>query len=121
MQRWGTCIPGCEEVRVTGALEGELRVKLKVGYIAKTFRMKTKVTAASAPTYLTFAGKSEDAEISGRLDFKAPSNQMTEVTYHITIRPLSALARTATTMIGNELVEKQANEFAECIKKQLTG
>ncbi|MGI0079478.1 MAG: CoxG family protein [Nitrososphaerales archaeon] len=114
----GSCIPGCESVTKIDDATAQFRVKLKVGYLSKTFEMKAKLKEARAPTHLRFTGDGPDAEISGDLDI-AGSGDHTSVKYKIQIRAISVIGKTAVTMMGRDLVKKQASEFALCVKTRL--
>jgi carbon monoxide dehydrogenase subunit G len=115
----GSCIPGCEQVSVLDSQSAVFKVKVKVGYISKTFELKAKLKDVSPPNYLSFSAAGSDAEISGRIDLAPRSDQDTGIRYSIEIRPVSVTGKTAISMIGKDLVKKQASEFASCVKKKL--
>lgn len=116
----GSCIPGCESVTKIDDTTAQIRVKLKVGYLSKTFEMKAKLKEVQTPSHITFTAEGPDAEISGDLDIhSAEDNQHVAVKYKIEIRPISLMGKTAVTMMGKDIVKKQANEFASCVKTKL--
>jgi uncharacterized protein len=115
----GNCIPGCESVTPEGAESAIFKVKLQVGYISKTFELKAKFIQAIPPSQLSFAAQGRDAEITGNVNLQPSGDGRVTVQYKIAIRPVSVTAKTAVAMIGKDLVEKQAREFASCVKTKL--
>ena len=116
----GSCIPGCEGVTKLDDMTAEFRVKLKVGYLSKTFEMKGRLKEVRAPSHLNFTADGPDAEISGNLDLdRAGPGSHTNVNYRIQIKAISVLGKTAVTMMGKDLVKKQASEFSLCVKSRL--
>jgi carbon monoxide dehydrogenase subunit G len=115
----GACIPGCEQVEPIDSSSAKFKVKLKVGYISKTFELKAKLVIIKANEELSFTAESSDAEVNGRVYLSNENNEMTRVRYDLQIKPISAIGRTAISMIGKDLVSKQASEFALCVKKKL--
>jgi carbon monoxide dehydrogenase subunit G len=95
------------------------KVKLKVGYLSKTFELKAKVSKKIEPSHITFAADGTDAEITGDLEISETDPQSTGVKYMIEIRPVSITGKTAVTMVGKDLVKQQASEFATCVKAKL--
>ena len=116
----GSCIPGCESVIRIDDTTAELRVKLKVGYLAKTFQMKARFKEVLPPGHIAFVGNAPDAEVSGDLDINHTEiGSRTAVKYSIEIRPISVVGRTAVSMMGKDLVKKQVSEFVLCVKAKL--
>ena len=115
----GSCIPDCQGVRVTGDGEAELTIKMKIGYISKTFRMRTKITERKAPEYLAFVAKGDDAELSGTLELESSQKDKVLVTYKVLVTPRSALGKMATSLMGDDLVKKQTESFAKSVRERL--
>jgi carbon monoxide dehydrogenase subunit G len=115
----GRCIPGCEEVRALEQNRAIFRVKVKVGYISKMFEMRAKLKEIRANEHVSFGAEGTDAEINGEVDFLPAENNQVKISYTITIKPLSLTGRTAVSMLGKDLVKKQASEFASCVKQRL--
>lgn len=116
----GSCIPGCESITKIDDMTAMFRVKLKVGYLSKTFEMKAKLNEVRAPSNVVFTADGPDAEISGDLDIaSAEPDKRTSVKYKIQIRATSVMGKTAVTMMGKDLVKRQASEFALCVKAKL--
>lgn len=97
------------------------KVKVKVGYLSKTFDMKARYREMNEPSRLTFSADGPDAEISGIITINAKQEDpgVSLVKYRIEIRPISVTGKTAVAMIGKDLVKKQSGEFAECVKTRL--
>ena len=94
------------------------RVKLKVGYLSKTFELKAKVDEKIVGTRMKFIGEGQDAEVTGSVDLGSFSDK-TKIRYSVEIRPISVIGKTAVAMLGKDLVKKQASEFASCVKSRV--
>ena len=114
----GYCIPGCESVTQIDSNTANFKVKLRVGYISRTLDLRAKILQARAPNHFAFMGQGVDAEISGAIDL-SPQGMQTRLTYKIEIVPISVTGKTAVTMMGKDLVKKQAREFAACVRSKL--
>ena len=118
LENIGLCIPGCEAVTRIDDTSGIFKVKLKVGYLSKTFELKAKIKESIPPSHLVFTGEGSDAEINGRLDI-IPDEAGASIKYGIEIVPISVTGKTAIALIGKDLVRKQTSEFAGCVKTKL--
>lgn len=114
----GSCISGCESVTKLDANTSVFRIKLKVGYLSRTFEIKARLKDVLPPNKVSFYGEGNDAEVTGNLELNQQSGGVS-VKYRIEIRPVSVTGKTAIAMIGKDLVKKQASEFASCIKAKL--
>jgi len=114
----GNCIPGCESVKPIDESSAIFRVKLKVGYLSKSFELKTKVVEKIEGTRMKFIGEGQDAEVTGSVDLGSFSDK-TKIRYSVEIKPISVTGKTAVTMLGKDLVKKQASEFASCVKSRV--
>jgi carbon monoxide dehydrogenase subunit G len=115
----GKCIPGCEAVTPINDTSATFKIKLKVGYLSKTFELRAKVLESVAPSRIAFTAEGADAEITGDLQISEIASDKSAVKYTIEIRPVSITGRTAVTMMGKDLVKQQASEFASCVKNKL--
>lgn len=97
------------------------KVKVKIGYLSKTFDMKARYREMNEPFRLTFSADGPDAEISGTIDIATKQDDpgASLIKYKIEIRPVSVTGKTAVAMIGKDLVKKQSSEFAECVKTRI--
>lgn len=73
---------------------------------------------------MSFSAEGSDAEIKGIVDLISEGAgrkdfENTIVKYNIEIKPISVTGKTAISMIGKDLVRKQASEFATCVKSKL--
>lgn len=118
LENIGLCIPGCEAVSRIDDASAIFKVKLKVGYLSKTFELKAKIKESVAPSHLVFTGEGSDAEINGSLDITA-GEKGSSIKYGIEIVPVSVTGKTAIALIGKDLVRKQTSEFASCVKSKL--
>jgi carbon monoxide dehydrogenase subunit G len=115
----GSCIPGSEKVELIDSTSANLKVKLKVGYISRTFELKAKIKDVKINKELSFVAEGPDAEVTGYLNFSEKETGITKVTYRVEIKPISVMGKTAISMMGKDLVRKQASEFASCVKQKL--
>ena len=114
----GRCIPGCESVTPIDDQSATFKIKLKVGYLSKTFELRARVSEKTAPSHIAFNADGADAEITGDLQISEVGLDKTSVKYTIEIRPISITGRTAVTMMGKDLVNQQEKEFALCVKSK---
>jgi carbon monoxide dehydrogenase subunit G len=119
----GSCIPGCEQVTPIDSTSAIFKVRLKLGYISRTFELKARLLDQRADEHLSFTAEGSDAEIKGIVDLnsegKTKEYESTIVKYNLEIRPISVTGKTAISMIGKDLVRRQASEFATCVKSKL--
>ncbi len=115
----GSCIPGCEKVDPIDSTTANFKVKLKVGYISKTFELKAKLKEVKPNEELSFSAEGSDADIGGHVDLSQREEGTIGIRYTIEIKPLSVTVKTAISMIGKDLVKRQAREFASCVKQKL--
>jgi uncharacterized protein len=115
----GSCIPGCESVTNLAKDSAIFKVKVKVGYISRTFQLKAKLVETNAPSHLSFCAQGSDAEVTGKLSIERRETDRVSIKYSVEIRPISVTGKTAVAMMGKELVRKQASEFATCVKARL--
>ncbi len=120
LQNIGSCIPGCESVTLVDEKTAIFRVKVSVGYVSRTFELKTRFMEIVPETHVSFSGEGNDVETVGTVDLR-PGNQpgVTSVRYKLQIRPVSTIGRTAVAMFGSDLVRKQAESFAHCVRAKL--
>jgi uncharacterized protein len=114
----GNCIPGCESIETIDSNNVILKVKLKVGYLSKTFDLKAKVIEKTEGVLLKFIGEGQDAEIVGNLELTQFAEK-TRIRYNLEIKPISVTGKTAVTMLGKDLVKRQASDFVACVRDQL--
>jgi len=115
------CIPGYESFEALGPNGGRLKVKVTVGFISKAFELKVRLSEIKEPSSISFAGEGSDAEVLGEVRLSGDGSGGTVVTYTVQIEPVSAMGRTAVGMFGQEFVNRQAEEFAKCVKQKLTA
>ena len=116
----GFCIPGCESVTPIDDRTANFKVKLRVGYLSRTFELKVRLKEVRAPSHLSFVGEGSDAEILGIVDmFPLEGDNSVRVTYKLEIKAASVIGKTAIGMIGKDLVRKQATQFASCVRSKL--
>lgn len=121
----GSCIPGCEQVTPIDSTSAIFKVKVKLGYISRTFELKARLLDQRAGEYLSFAAEGSDAEIKGIVHLIYEGGRGNEeyestiVKYNLEIKPISMTGKTAISMVGKDLVKRQASEFATCVKTKL--
>jgi hypothetical protein len=70
---------------------------------------------------LTFKGVSDDARITGKLNFERSQDNATATTvgYALSIEAASALARTGMAFMGKDFVKSQTQLFADCVRSKV--
>jgi hypothetical protein len=68
---------------------------------------------------MRFVALGQDAEITGNIELGSADQISTEIRYSIEIIPISAIGKTALTLLGKDTVKKQTSDFAKCIKAKL--
>lgn len=97
-----------------------LKVKFSVGYVSKTFELRVRFKDMVPDSLVSFVGEGSDAQVVGTVSLKTGSRPgSTVLGYKIQIRPLSAIGRTAVTLLGRELVKSQTESFAGCVRAKL--
>lgn len=116
----GGCIPGCESVTPVDDRSAIFTVKFSVGYISKTFQLKARFKDVVPKSLVSFVGEGSDAEAVGTVGLRAGGSPgVTMLSTTLQIRPISALGRTAVALLGRDLVKRQAEAFASCVKSKL--
>ena len=71
-------------------------------------------------SHIAFSAVVRDTEVVGVVDMQ-PANELgvVEVRYRIQVRPISTLGRTAVAVFGRDIVRRQADEFAHCVKNKV--
>jgi uncharacterized protein len=116
----GGCIPGCESVTPVDDKSAVFTVKFSVGYISKTFQLKAKFKDVVPESQVSFVGEGNDAEAVGTVGLReGASPGTTALKTTLQIRPISAMGRTAVALLGRDLVKRQAEQFANCVKSKL--
>ena len=105
------------------SLSAIFKVKVKIGYISRTFELRARLLDQRTGEHLSFAAEGSDAEIKGTVDLISEAGkhdyESTIVKYSLEIKPISVTGKTAISMIGQELVKRQASDFAGCVKNRL--
>ena len=115
----GKCIPGCEEVKEESSTVANIKVKLKVGLLSKSIKLKVWISESTPPNRMKFEGTSDDAILKGDVTLQSQSDTSTTIIYKLSLRSLSTLASTALAMLGKGLGDQQAEQFISCVKKNL--
>jgi carbon monoxide dehydrogenase subunit G len=116
----GGCIPGCESVSPAQDGSAALKVKFAVGYISKTFELRARFKEVVPGSTVSFEASGSDADVNGTVSLRAGGQPgVTTIGYKVQIRPVSALGRTAVTLLGKDLSKRQAEAFALCVKTKL--
>jgi len=89
MEKFGSCIPGCKEVRKISETEYEWVLEAKVLRTSRTIVAKTQVTETKPPVHASFQGEGELHErfsryrvaLSGATDLEPISEGETKITF----------------------------------------
>lgn len=114
-----SCIPDCQNITVKNSDEAEISIKMKLGYISKTFSMLIQVSEKTQNQYLIFKASGDDAELTGKVTLYSKNN-LTFIKYNSTITPKSALGKMAISFMGQNLINQQSERFVKCLENKLS-
>jgi carbon monoxide dehydrogenase subunit G len=117
----GSCIPGCESIEMLDSDNAIFKVKVRVGYVSRTFEMKARLVRRQKPSEIVFEAEGSDGKINGEITIDAPVANSTRIKYALEISAASVIGRTALSMMGKELIRKQTREFASCVESKLNA
>jgi len=117
MKNVGSCIPNCE-VNVIDSETSEWYITEKIGFISKTFSLKTRTTKIIAPKHAAWIGEGENIEMSGSLDLTPISNEETEVRLKLSLNASGPLKAIINNVIASKM-DDYKNAFMNCVKSKL--
>ncbi|WP_309492977.1 CoxG family protein [Candidatus Hecatella orcuttiae] len=116
-RRLGSCFPDVQEVRVLDEKTAEWVLKVKLGFIRKTIKMKSTVTDFVPQKRVTFQGVAEEAELSGTMNLESGPGEV-KIHYKILMEGRGPLAPLMNDLIRRR-ISKQSQEFIEILQKKL--
>lgn len=122
MERFGSCIPSCKEVRKISETEYDWVIEAKVLRTSRKIVAKTKVTEMKPPVHASFVGEGELHErfgrykitLSGTTDLEPLSDSETKITFAGNI-----LASGAGGFIINKIASGQMQGLLRDFKKNI--
>ena len=119
IRKIGSCLPDAQPL--DGATESEaiIRMKFKIGFIRKTVDMKSKVIARDPRKNVTFESESTDVRVRGSLNLLEVDPNQTQLSYELDVTPLSAIAHTAVSLIGDGMIQDITVAFADRLKTKI--
>jgi hypothetical protein len=116
----GSCLPGCEQVRVLSEVESEWTVKLKVGPISKTIHARAHTTERRPPYRAAFVAEAEEVRLEGALELRPLDVGKTEVTYRSQVTGKGSLQKLIEQIMKGRLAD-DAEAFAQKVRAHLEG
>ncbi len=110
----GPCIPGCQEIEVTGPTTYRASVKLAIGPIKTTFNVDVELTDERPPSYAATVTRGEEGGRASTLTARselclaAVDGGATEVTYRSDISLAGRLGK-----YGLGIMKKKAKTYGE--------
>ena len=117
-----SCIPGCEKIERLDTHNYTSIIKVRVGPIPATFKIKSAITEITAPNHLVSVSKGDDKGKAGFLhmksvfDLKALSEDRTEI---VGKSEVSIVGRLAT--FGDRIIRGKAKQLLGTFKEELKG
>lgn len=119
IRKIGSCLPDAQALEGATESEAIFRMKFKIGFIRKTLEMNSKITARDLLKSMTFQSESTDVRIKGRLDLLEIDENQTQLSYDLEGDPLSSIAHTAVSLIGDSMIGDLTAAFAERLKTKI--
>ena len=110
----GPCIPGCQEIEVTGPTTYRATVKMAIGPIKTTFNVDVELTEERPPNYAATVSRGEEGGKASTLTAKSElklagvDGNETEVTYSSEISLAGRLGK-----YGLGIMKKKAKTYGE--------
>jgi carbon monoxide dehydrogenase subunit G len=120
LERVGSCVPGVEEVNILDDRTADWTVKIKIGPLSQTMKVRTETTEQTPPTRGVFKGTGELMDVMGYLDLRKVSSGETEVTYRMEVNAKGPLGKVIENFMKGRL-DRETREFAENVQKRLNG
>ena len=106
----GRCVPMVDQVRVIRPGVAEWTLKLKLGPITKTIKLRSKVVQQDPPSHASFKGEGENLSLAGEVDLRALPSGESEVCYKLRIDARGSLAK---------ITESVARRKSESLKQEI--
>lgn len=111
MEHVGSCVPGCEEVRVVDDTRSIWKVRAAMGPFSRILAMEARTIDFDPPQHGSFVAVGKGLTTRGTIDLKALSADSTEVTYSIEAEASGLGAGLVNGAIALA-IQQQAEEFA---------
>lgn len=118
MKKVGTCIPGLVEMEAIDERSAFWTLKMKVGPISKTIKLKTQTVEQRPPTYGSFKGEGENITFEGSINLKSVSDKETEVDYKMSVNASGSLGEIINSVIRSK-IDQQTQDFSRTVKSKL--
>jgi carbon monoxide dehydrogenase subunit G len=109
LERLGRCLPMVEEVRVIRPGVAEWTLKLTLGPIAKTIKLKSKVVRQDPPVHASFKAEGQDLSLTGQVNLQSLQSGGTEVHYRFGLDARGSLSK---------IIENIARRRTEPLKEE---
>ena len=118
MKKVATCIPGLVDMQAIDDKSAYWTLKMKVGPISKTIKLKTETVEQRAPTYGSFKGEGENITFMGTIILKSVSENETEVDYKMNVNASGSLGEIINSVIRSK-IDQQTEDFSKAVKSKL--
>ena len=118
MQEIGSCVPGCEEVRIVDDRHSLWKVRAEIGPFRRLLDMKAETVELLPPRHGAFVATGRDLVTRGEIDLEPASETSTLVTYTVTAEAQGfgkSLVNNAISLV----IDAQAAEFGQNVQRAL--
>ena len=124
MEHIAFCVPEVKDVQVLDEKSAVWTLDLRVGFLAKTVKMKSKISALDPPRHAVFDAETQEGDLalslSGTVDLSPLSAQQTEVTYRISIEASGVLSGMLNDLIRRK-IDKDTDKIVGKLKNIVVG
>jgi carbon monoxide dehydrogenase subunit G len=88
----GYCIAGVKRVEVLNDRESQWKIQQRIGFMARTFDLRAKISELEPPNRIAFVASGQDVEIEGDVTFKRVEPALTNCVLAMEVEVVGALA-----------------------------
>ena len=74
----GWCVAGVKQVKVLSPDDSVWKIEARAGFMARTFDIEAKIVERRPPEHLAFVGTGQDLMMSGHLDLRSRTPELTD-------------------------------------------
>lgn len=114
----GSCLPGCESVKVLNDTESEWTIKVKLGPVTKTIQARAQTTENTPPHRAAFIADAQELHMEGSLDLRSVSPGETEVVYRSIAKAKGPLEKLLEQIVASRL-DGDAEAFVNNVRTKI--
>lgn len=88
----GYCIAGVKRVEVINERESQWKIEQRIGFMARTFDLRAKISELEPPNRIAFVASGQDVEIEGDVTFTRVEPALTNCVVAVEVEIVGALA-----------------------------